>query len=116
MNRRAFLGAIAAAPAVAPQVMAAQPIAASVATLGFKIDSAGAFGEAVSQARELRAVVGRIRPFDFGSRKDYVYRTGYPEIDALRSVSAVHKKRMEEKRPIRIVTSNIRGEETVAYA
>lgn len=115
MNRRAFLGAMAAAPAVAPQVMAAQPIAASVATLGFKIDSA-AFGEAVSQARELRAVVGRIRPFDFGSRKDYVYRTGYPEIDALRSVSAVHKKRMEEKRPLRIVTSDIRGGETVAYA
>jgi hypothetical protein len=117
MNRRGFLGALAIAPAVGPEIMKTQPVQASVAKLGFSMDSS-AIGEALGQARELSSMVsGKIRPFNFGGGRDYVYRTGCPAIDALRSVSGVHKQRMEDKRPVRIVSTDIRtGEETVVYA
>lgn len=117
MNRRGFLGALAIAPAVAPEIMQPRPIGGSVASLGFTIDSS-ALGVALGQAKELSSMVaGKIRPFNFGSGRDYIYRTGCPAIDALRSVSGVHKQRMEDKRPVRIVTTDIRtGEDTVVYA
>lgn len=102
MNRRGFLGALAAAPAALPAVAngvandAVSIGGGNVAKLGLAVDTS-ALDMAVGHAREIVAVAGQIRPFDFGSRREYVYRTGYPEIDALRSVSGVHKKRMESR-------------------
>lgn len=114
MNRRGFLGALAIAPAVGPEIMKAQPVQASVAKLGFIMDSSS-LGEALGQARELSSMVsGKIRPFNFGGGRDYVYRTGCPAIDALRSVSGVHKQRMEDRQPVRVTESIINAERNFA--
>ncbi len=70
-------------------------------TLGFAFDA-----KPITEALEpLKYAVGAARSFQFdpglmrrpGRDDRYVYRTGFPSIDALRSVSGVHKALMEAR-------------------
>jgi hypothetical protein len=105
MNRRSFFGAAAAAP-IAASAFAAAPrfpdggmVGGKLQTLSLAMDAAP-----VMEALEpLKYAVGISRSFDpaafgrTGSGDRYVYRTGFPSIDALSSISGVHKARMEKR-------------------
>ncbi len=97
MNRRAFFGmsagAIAAVPAVAAPELLPPPHYQKLSLA--LLDTAAAFGEMKGAP-----MVGRVRPFPFSgehARDRYVYRTGNPAIDCLRSVSGVYRDRMERR-------------------
>ncbi len=98
MDRRSFFGATAAALAGAPAMAdALVKSPARLQTLSVALDAApikAAFGEMQT------AVLGVSRsfaPIQFRRDKEYIYRTGNPAIDALRSVSGVHRALMEKR-------------------
>lgn len=102
ISRRSFFGtaaaAIVAAPAVAAQ--AASPSMPGLPGLAMSIGTSP-----MAEAIEAISYVGtlKMRPFAFagggggGGDRHYVYRTGFPSIDALRSVSGVHRYLMEKR-------------------
>jgi len=58
------------------------------------------FRDILGEACELIGGAGRIGSFDIPcgcARTRYEYRTGFPSIDCLRSVSGVHRARMERR-------------------
>jgi hypothetical protein len=95
MNRRSFFGATAAAAFAGPSVVAeaVKPAAGKLASLAMSIDTKP-LQEAMTG---YSTVLGKARAFQFGGDRHYTYRTGYPAIDALRSISGVHKERMEKR-------------------
>lgn len=94
MNRRSFFGFAAAAP-IAGKMAVSEVVAPALAETAW--GTSWQYGEALTFG-EPHNILERARSFDVGaSGKDQAYRTGYPEIDALRSVSGVHKKRMERR-------------------
>lgn len=102
MDRRSFFGfgagALAAGPSVVTEMAKAAPVK-GMASLGITIDKTPALDAALGEARDFASVLARVRPFQFGGHHDrhYVYRTGYPAIDALKSISGAHKALMEKR-------------------
>lgn len=101
MNRRSFLRAVAAAPVAAPAILQASAApatkSAGISTLGIAVDGS-ALRAVVADLDTLGSALKVGRAMSFNRRSDrYAYRTGYPAIDALRSVSGVHKARMEKR-------------------
>jgi hypothetical protein len=101
MDRRSFFG-LAAGAAVAP----AMPAPAKLSTLSLAINAEplrqalAPMVEGIAELHEYASLAGRVRPYGFGGqggRDRYVYRTGYPAVDALRSVSGVHRALMEKR-------------------
>jgi hypothetical protein len=99
LDRRAFFGVGASAAVAAPSIAATLAKAAPAGGTEAVEAALSLNGEPLRPGAYLsQAIVGKARSIDFGSRHDhYIYRTGYPEIDALRSVSGVHKAQMERR-------------------
>jgi len=95
MNRRAFFGAAAGAAVAAPAIAAEVAAPKAMESLSLMIDAAP-FEQAL---HGYAGIVGKARAIQFNDRPSdrYVYRTGYPGIDALRSISGVHKALMEKQ-------------------
>jgi len=93
LSRRSFFGAAAGAAVAAPAIAAEASAPQSLASMSFAVDAAP-LSEAI---QGYAGVLRRGRAIQFPDRPSdrYVYRTGHPAIDALRSVSGVHKERME---------------------
>jgi hypothetical protein len=106
MERRSFLGFLAAAPLAAPAIVQSAPIdtdAAYLSSLAEWGKSNALYQEAMSMAGEF--VPGQMARLSaprlpLGSRvtERYVYQSGYPAIDCLRSVSGVYREIMERRR------------------
>lgn len=99
MNRRTFFGAAAGAPLL-PAIPAAASTDVESLVLSISADTSG-IEQSLSSAIDLLSIFDKrlagIRPFAAAStpaQAKHHYRTGYPGIDALRSISAVYKEQM----------------------
>lgn len=99
MNRRSFFGASAAAAVAGPSAIAEAVAVPRQSTIALAFDSAP-LSETLSGYASVLGQAARISaPIQFSQDRHYVYRTGHPAIDALRSVSGVYKQRMERRLP-----------------
>lgn len=100
LSRRSFFGTVAGAAVVGPGA-AKDAIAEGISpatSLRFKMMDTAGLGDRLVELNKISASIGRVRDIGFDRQGDrYVYRTGYPAIDALRSVSGVHRERMEKR-------------------
>ena len=98
LSRRSFFGVAAGAAVAAPAIAASKPDlyiprGVPLESMSFALDAAPLSEAIQGYASVLRN--GRAIQFNDLPSDRYVYRTGHPSIDALRSVSGVHKERME---------------------
>ena len=97
MDRRSFFGVTAAALAGAPAVAEAAMNPSSLGVLSVALDAAPLKAALGDMQTAVLGVSRSFAPLQFRSEKEYVYRTGSPAIDALRSVSGVHRALMEKR-------------------
>jgi hypothetical protein len=110
LSRRSFFGAAAVAP-IAASALAEVPrfpaggivgAASKLQTLTVGLDTSAISEQfemikGYSQSFENPPCRHPYRPPAAGPTDRYIYRTGFPAIDALRSISGVHKARMEKR-------------------
>lgn len=102
IGRRGFLGAFAGAVVAGPEIAKAgtAPLGRMV-PLKLAMDTApmqAMIGELAGEARELQALSAAIQPFGYDGGRNYIYRTGHPDIDCLRSISGTYRHFMERRR------------------
>jgi len=94
MNRRSFFGAAAASVAAAPAALKEAAAAPAMETLSLALDAKPLL-PILGEIKSFVGSAGGFHPFFDGRR--YVHYVGVPAIDALRSVSGVHKALMEKR-------------------
>lgn len=93
MNRRSFFGAAASSVVVAPSALK-EVATPKLETLSLALNAEPLL-PVLGEMSRIAGSVGSFRPFFDGRR--YVHYAGVPAIDALRSVSGVHKERMARR-------------------
>jgi hypothetical protein len=110
LSRRSFFGAAAGVAAAAP-ALASVPTFPNGGMVGGKLQTLKLAVDASPIAEQFELIKGYsqsfpiyngpcrhpYRPPDAAPADRYIYRTGFPSIDALRSISGVHKARMEKR-------------------
>jgi hypothetical protein len=110
MNRRSFFGAAAGVAAAAPALAAVPHFPDGGFVAGAKLHTLKVAADTSALTDQFELIKGYSQSLDFerricrhpyrppaGETAKYIYRTGYPSIDALRSISGVHKQRMENR-------------------
>lgn len=101
MDRRSFFGAAAAALAGAPAIAdAVIKSPASMQALSVAFDGAPLAAAIENMQTSVLGVSRSFLPMQWQRDKEYIYRTGNPAIDALKSVSGVHRALMEKRSAI----------------